>query len=394
MYKKILNLAVVLLGITLISKSIIFATPITVEKVYKDEIPKNIPVNILNNEAEPEFLNYVFIKNIDAPIREDASVLSDIIVRLPFNSKLKVLEKVESGGNEWYKVEVIDIKGNVEEGYISALLVSFRTFRFEEMTSRIEKLSNFIKTETEKGKELASTNTYRPNPSNENMSRDKDKYGVSADQNAKANYKGETIYVPDRSILSIDFTNANDAFVNVLSIAEKPLKLDKKVISRNPKIDPNFRKVIVIDLKNENQGIFEKNSDGVWELISYTLNKTGVESTLGFDTPKGYFIVPLLKYEMAYRDEENKASGIAKYAIRFSGGGYIHGTPINHEEDINRDFFLKEKDASLGTVSGTRKCIRNNEDHIKFLFDWVTNKKVNRKVNDQRPDENVMVIVF
>jgi hypothetical protein len=183
-------------------------------------------------------------------------------------------------------------------------------------------------------------------------------------------------------------------YVNALSIPEKSLKVSKNAITRYPAVNANFRKAIVIDLDNENQGIFQKNTEGKWELISYTLNKTGMESNLGFETPKGYFIVPVLKYEMAYRDEYNNAAGMAKYAIRFSGGGYIHGTPINFEENINRDFFLTEKDGSLGTVEGTRKCIRNMESHIKFLFNWVTNGKVNRKSNEQRPDENVMVIVF
>lgn len=43
---------------------------------------------------------------------------------------------------------------------------------------------------------------------------------------------------------------------------------------------------------------------------------------------------------MGYRDIYNNSSGIAKYAIRFTGGGYIHGTPINFDENINRDFFF------------------------------------------------------
>lgn len=35
------------------------------------------------------------------------------------------------------------------------------------------------------------------------MKRDEDMYGTAADQNAKANFKGKTIYIPDRSIISI-----------------------------------------------------------------------------------------------------------------------------------------------------------------------------------------------
>ncbi|MGL4946435.1 MAG: L,D-transpeptidase family protein [Cetobacterium sp.] len=390
---KIISLGIMIFGLTFLSQPLYAVAKILKEK-YENVIPMSVYVNIINNEAEPEYLNYAFIKSVEAPIRQDSSIYSKEIVRFPFNTKLKVLEKVESSGNEWYKVELKDKNGNKVYGYISAMLVTLRKFRFDEMNNRVHKLSQFLQTELQSGKELVSINTYVPNPSNQNMSREKDKYGVSADQNARAKYNGETIFIPDRSLMSIESAEGNDVYVNALSIPEKSLKVSKNVITRYPAVNANFRKVIVIDLDNENQGIFQKNSDGRWELISYTLNKTGMESTLGFETPKGYFIVPVLKYEMAYRDEYNNAAGMAKYAIRFSGGGYIHGTPINFEENINRDFFLREKDGTLGTVEGTRKCIRNMESHIKFLFNWVTNGKVNTKSNEQRPDENVMVIVF
>ncbi|WP_297598524.1 SH3 domain-containing protein [uncultured Cetobacterium sp.] len=391
--RKLISLGIVMFGIAFLSQPLLAVTK-TLKAKYENVVPMSVRVNIMNNEAEPEFLNYVFIKSVDAPVREDASVNSREIVRFPFNTKIKVLEKVEAGGNEWYKVELKDNKGTKVEGYISALLVNLRRFRFEEMNNRVKKLENFLTSEAAKGKELVSVNTYVPNPANQNMDRAKDKYGVSADQNAKSIYNGETLYIPDRSLMSVDSVKGSDAYVNTLSIQEKPLRVNKNVLTKHPAVNPNFRKVIAIDLENENQGIFQKNAEGKWELIAYTLNKTGMESTLGFETPTGYFIVPALKYEMGYRDEQNKAAGMAKYAIRFSGGGYIHGTPINFEENINRDFFLREKDGTLGTIEGTRKCIRNMESHIKFLFDWVTNGKVNRKSNFQSPNENVMVIVF
>ena len=372
-----------------------FTKEIKIQKEYSDFIPFDIKVNIKNSEAQPLYLNYVFIKSLDAPIREEPSPHSKMIIKLPFNSKLKVKSKVLADQNEWYEVETRDENGKVYTGYISEILVDLRVFRFNEMLDRILKLENFTKEKEKAGKELVSINTYKPNPANKDMDRRKDKYGISADQNSKGvSLGGETIFIPDRSIVSIEKTGDKELQVDALSIKEKSIKIDKKDITRYPKINSNFKKVIAIDLLNENQGIFEKNSKGEWELISYTLNKTGVESTLGFETPRGYFIVPVLKFEMGYRDEYNKSAGIAKHAIRFSGGGYIHGTPINFEEDTNREFFLNEKDGTLGTFEGTRKCIRNNEKHIKFLFDWITNKKIDKTSNEQRPDENVMVIIF
>ncbi|MEG0582982.1 MAG: L,D-transpeptidase, partial [Cetobacterium sp.] len=213
------------------------------------------------------------------------------------------------------------------------------------------------------------------------------------DQNTMGYYGGENIVVPDRSVMSVISENGNMTAVNVLSIAESPINIKSNVISRNPKINPNFTKVVVIDIKNQNQGAFQK-INGEWQLIGYVYNKTGMESQVGFETPRGYFVVPMLKYEMGYRSEIGENQGYAKYAIRFSGGGYLHGTPINFEEEINREFFMKQKEGTLGTVPGTRKCIRNVEEHSKFLFDWMLAGKSDGKSNEQRPAENVMFITF
>lgn len=141
-------------------------------------------------------------------------------------------------------------------------------------------------------------------------------------------------------------------------------------------------------------GAFEKVGDN-WYLISYIYGKTGIESELGFETPRGSYIVPLLKYEMGYRGLYGEDAGIARYAIRFSGGGYLHGTPIEHDEKDNEDFFLLQKENGLGTFKGTRKCIRNTVSHSKFLFDWIMgDSKRNLNSNYQSPAENVVFIIF
>lgn len=275
----------------------IYANSKLILEKYSNVIPYDVKVNIKNNESEPEFLNYVFIKAIDAPVRMKPIIKSEEITRLPFNTKLKVLEKVEVNKNEWYKVEILRTDGKREIGYISSNFTFLRKFRFDIMNNKVLQLETFLKKENQNKKELVSTNTYIPNPTNENMNRAKDKYGVSADQNTIGLYGDEIIYIPDRSLMSIEYIDGDYAYVNVFSIPERPLKVHKKVLSRNPVINSNFRKVIVIDLENENQVIFKKTEE--WELISYSLNKTGLESTLGFEIPKGVFIVPTVKYEIS-----------------------------------------------------------------------------------------------
>ena len=101
----------------------------------------------------------------------------------------------------------------------------------------------------------------------------------------------------------------------------------------------------------------------------------------------------MAKYVMPYNGEGGDKQGYARYAIRFSGGGYLHGTPINYDEEINKEFFMKQKETTLGTFTGTRKCIRTTEEHAKFLFDWMI-KTPNKKQNEQRAQDNVMFVIF
>ena len=96
---------------------------------------------------------------------------------------------------------------------------------------------------------------------------------------------------------------------------------------------------------------------------------------------------------MPYTDETGQKQGSAKFAIRFCGGGYLHGTPINVQEESNKEFFLRQKEFTLGTTTGTRKCVRTSEGHAKFLFDWLVYSP-NKDSNEQRLSEDAYFIVF
>ncbi len=357
--------------------------------VYDNKIPENIIVNEKYNE-HPEVLDYVFVRARVANMREFPNTKGKIIGKYNYDTKLKALKKVLYYGNSWYYVE--DSQGN--KGYISANLVRKRGFRFQKALDKIEELENFIASERELGREIVSTNSYIPNPNNQNFKREKDKYGTTLDQSSVANsvIDNEEIYIPDRSILSIIEKGEKTSKIKVASIPEE-LIIPNSSLSRNPKVAKSFSKVVAIDVANQNMMIFEKNSDNKWEIISYVYSKTGIESKLGFETPKGFFIAPMAKYIMPYNSETGDREGYARYAIRFSGGGYLHGTPINYDEEINKEFFMKQKEKTLGTFTGTRKCIRTTEEHAKFLFDWVVEKPNNKK-NEQRPDENIMFVIF
>lgn len=357
---------------------------------YDNSIPSEIKIVEKFPQGKPELLDYIFIRTLKANVRAKPTINSEVIEEFDFNKKVRIYSKVLDTGNIWYEVRT----SQGERGYISAQLVAFRTFRFNEALTKVQEVENFINTSRQQESALAVVNSYVPNPNNENMNRKKDKYGTSADQNTVGyNDKGEEIYIPDRSIMTVLSKDENSARVRVESIPEI-LTIDTKNLSLQSKLENQpVDKAIVVDTKNQNMMMFEK-IDGEWSIISYVKSKTGMESQLGFETPKGSFLAAVSKFEMLYNNEISEKLGYAKYATRFSGGGYLHGTPVNYEELINKEYFINQKEATLGTLSGTRKCIRTSEDHARFVFEWVTNGNYNSNVNDQYLKDNILFVVL
>lgn len=347
-----------------------------------------IEYNIKYQGDLPESLAYVLVRSKRINLRKEPTTKSSVIGKASYGERLEAIEKVKNrGGETWYKV---DRDGKTY--FVYSKIVRLRRFRFSLMEERIGKLEKFIDDNISNGKNIASVNAYIPNPKVEDYKRERDKYGNVADQSAIARYKKESVYIPDRTIVAIESRSETSLRVSKLGGDEPYLELARTSVSKNPKIDSMPKKVIVIDIRNQNFGVYEK-EDSRWKVVSYSYSKTGRISGLGFETPKGYFIVPAVKKKMIYTDSDGEKQGYADNAIRFSGGGYIHGTPFNYDELEEYDRIKVVKESRLGTYSGTRKCVRNSVEHSKFLFDWVVGDNI-RKGNLQKPKENVVVIVI
>ncbi|MGL5124191.1 MAG: L,D-transpeptidase family protein [Fusobacteriaceae bacterium] len=363
---------------------------INILKTYTNEIPKNISFLEKYKGGHPELLEYIFIRTLTANLREKPNTNSEILEVINFNIKVKLIEKVENKGIEWYKVE----SENKKIGYIYSKVALTRIFRFEDSLNKIKEAENFIKDSREKGYELAVVNSYSPNPNNVERPRakERDKYGTSFDQNISGFSGEEEIFIPDRSILAIKEIKKDDKLTVAVASIKEELIVKKNRIKKMENLSKQpINKAIAIDVKNQNMIIYEKIL-GEWNIISYVWSKTGMESQVGFETPKGIFLAAVSKYEMLYNSEVGDRQGLAKYATRFSGGGYIHGTPLNYDEEINKEYFLEQKEMTLGTLTGTRKCVRTSEPHAKFLFDWGLNGKPNQNKNDQHIEDNILVV--
>ena len=205
--------------------------------VYDNKIPENIIVNEKYSGGHPKVLDYVFVRSRTANLRDAPSTKGKILKKYYYNTKLTALKKIYDYGNTWFYVE--DSKGT--KGYISANMVRKRVFRFQKALDKINELENFITEQQKLGRKLASTNSYVPNPNNQNFKRQKDKYGTSLDQSiiGKVVNSKEEIYIPDRSILSIIEKGNKTSKVKVASIKEE-LIVSNSSLSTNHQIYPPF----------------------------------------------------------------------------------------------------------------------------------------------------------
>ena len=249
--------------------------PQEIKKIYK---PKHTGEGV-------SYLDYIFIKARVSNLREKPDPNSQIVGKYTYDSKLKLLEKIKYQGNIWYLAQ----DENGVKGYIAASQTEKRDFRFQMALDKIHDLEAFINKSLDDGATLMSVNTYAPNPSNINPKRQKDKYGTSLDQNLLGiSQKGEQIIIPDRSVVKIIENRGDKALVKALSIPEE-LEVPKAKLSTFPSIKKGFRKVVAIDIENQNFMVFEKSRQtNEWELISYVYTKTGIDSELGYETPKGF----------------------------------------------------------------------------------------------------------
>ena len=239
--------------------------PQEIKKIYK---PKHTGEGV-------SYFDYIFIKARVSNLREKPDPDSQIVGKYTYDSKLKLLEKIKYQGNLWYLAQ----DQNGVKGYIAASQTEKRNFRFQMALDKIHDLEDFINKSLNEGATLMSVNTYAPNPSNINPKRQKDKYGTSLDQNLLGiSQKGEQIIIPDRSVVKIIENRGDKALVKALSIPET-LEVSKAKLSTFPSIKKGFRKVIAIDIENQNFMVFEKSKQtNEWELISYVYTKTGIDS--------------------------------------------------------------------------------------------------------------------
>lgn len=127
-----------------------------------------------------------------------------------------------------------------------------------------------------------------------------------------------------------------------------------------------FTKVVVVDRNNQNITTLEE-VEGKWKVRSMNPATTGQRKPpYAQETPLGIFVVMEKKPKMIFlKDGTTETGGFAPHATRFSGGGYIHGVPINAPATATVEY-----SQTLGTTPRSHKCVRNATSHAKYVYDW------------------------
>lgn len=324
------------------------------------------------------YIDFDYLLILDAAkVRKGPGLYEEVIDIFQANEKVSLVSEVKGeylekwGTDSWYQVTWKEGE-EVKTGFIYAPLGEVRHFKFEKMAEAL----NYLKGESIKG-ELAYISNYKnangiPPLLNGSAL---DQYGYRRSQSAPGYdepHKGSNFrYIPDGML--VDILEERDGFSKVKVIGwEGEYWVQNKYINIENTLK-ELKKVVIVDRTFQNQGVFEFN-EGQWSLISYSFATTGKKGPYSLETPLGYYMAIQKRDKfLYYKDGTNEIAGYAPYAIRFSGGGYIHGVPVDYVIKDGRriDPGMKEYLHTIGTTPRSHMCVRNFTSHAKFLYDWV-----------------------
>lgn len=348
-------------------------------KVWNTALPAELQENIQYNQYSIAY-DYLLVLSNTLNVRELPTSESKVVKKVQYFDKVNLIQEVKGqylssyASDSWYRI-FWNESGEVKFGFVFSKLGEPRSFRFNNMLDQVRTLQQTI----EKNK-IGYISNYK----NINgmplayKGNDIDAFGNDRSQSAPGYTdikKSDFRYFPDGMIVSI--LETTDAYYKVTTPAfDGEYFIPKKYITFK-NVPTQLKKVVVVDELNQNEGVFQFSEDH-WELISYNYATTGAESKYKFETPKGHFMaIEKKSYFLYLEDGTTKISGFAPYAIRFSGGGYIHGVPIdfklgqnqfntNPRDPINYEEYL----FTIGTTPRSHKCVRNFTSHAKFLYEW------------------------
>ena len=363
-------------------------------KQYFGKRPENLTFNFGYDKHSPRDMDeFVFIKTATS-IRKEPNSNAKVIKSATYSQKYKTtgIVKTNSGNksDEWYEVFFDN-----QLGYIPKSAVEKREFDWNDMMKKVDKTNKFIKEAVSANKKIYVLDDYVPLGGGESGKRDK--FGNRANQSEfgyiDKSFK-DYINIPDRTIMVVE--EENDKYVKVKIDAYDNgvyyLKPSSKKYLKEAGITGEVSRFIYVDRSSQNEMIIEKSGNG-WNVVTSSFVTTGKDAGNSFATPYGTFLIAYSKPVMSYTGSGGGVVGDAKYAVRFSGGGYMHGIPSVFDPKNTREQRKAATAKKIGTYPESHKCIRHYDDQIKFIYEWLGNSSPGHSEGFRVPSVPTVMLV-
>ena len=352
----------------------------TKSAIDKHESPSDVTSEItepqvafqLKYDKYPLTYTYLLIQNNTVNIRKGPSTEEPVLKAVSKNEKLSYIETIENEG-KWYHVTWQEGEQRFF-GFVNADVAVKRVFQFDKMHDSILKAEK----SSAKGPLTYIANYhnlrgYAPKYQGEELDKNGNRRSQSAPGYFNLSDLNEFDYLGDGTLVRV--LSAGSHYTKVAQVKDENVYFVPNKYIATPAAVTAISKAIVIDRANQNEVVFEKMGED-WKIISYTLATTGTLGKYHQPTPLGYFYA-IEKRERFYyyKDGTTSIQGYAPYSIRFAGGAYIHGVPVNYKynaEGGRIDPGKVEYSRTIGTEPLSHKCVRNYTSHAKFIYDWYT----------------------
>jgi hypothetical protein len=342
---------------------------------YSTTLPEGINDAVQYTRYSLSFDYFLVTADNGAKVRENPMQDSATVASVGNLDKLSLLQRVESdefqGSNIWYRVGFWD-GAKTSEGYLHSTEGTPRNFRFDRMRDAV----NELKQQVAQGPLHFISNYKNQNgPPPKKGDAAVDEYGYRVYHSAPAYTQADTgsdfRYIPDGMLVRI-LGEAGDFYHVDVPSFDGDFYVPKKYIDADATLS-RLNHVVVVDRTHQNQAAFEVAGDAL-NLISYTLTTTGFPGEYSFETTLGSFKAIEKKDRFEYlKSDSPDVAGYAPFALRFTGGAYIHGVPVAYEEQDGErvDPGHIEYLHTIGTFPRSNMCVRNYTSHAEFLYNWM-----------------------
>ena len=286
--------------------------------------------------------------------------------------------------------------------------VSRRGFYWDKMVKRMELINRFITETISSGKDLYIITEYKP--LSHDKPSEKDKFGNKNNQSivgyTNSKKEGEKINIPDQTVFRI-IGEENKMLKIETPFYGGPYYIDKVegTYQKAENIKGEVNKFIAIDPSSQTEAIFQRDpKTGKYDVITYSFVTTGKDGYGSYETPHGAFQVAFTRPYMTFTRRARGGdrtiagrsdlaiAGSARYAVRISGGGYMHGIPVGLNfkgSTLNTGIASK-----IGTYKDSHKCVRHFDDQIEFIVGWVNADSKIKDKDNTIPEEPVIALVL